>query len=216
VRQGWRICGRRQVCVFPLAPPPLLFLTPFLCSFGQRFLDKPFENKRFFLSQSFKLENVNKPFKIQNAKTLAVDLGRGVVTESIDDADYILVGTGDNSAASSKAKKVTWVEFIAMIPSSAEPSKPASEAPKVSSSSTTNERKVRFDGSGPDTAATTNNKLKRKQDDSDATLKLLKKNKLEAKDSVAPPVTSWTIKKPSLKPLAELDKITKKTKTSET
>jgi hypothetical protein len=101
-------------------------------SYGKRFKEKPFEKKRVFLAPSFFKENER---RIENCKTLIVQLGKGVLEEDPSVADFVIVGAEPEQhfhRFPPTAQLLTWNQFIDLIPNLETASPPTS--PKVNSS----------------------------------------------------------------------------------
>lgn len=76
---------------------------------------KIFDGLKFYLSSSFKKENLNKKQKIENCKILIVQLGNGKIIENKEEADYIIISSEEKEYYSN-CKTITWNEFLEMIP----------------------------------------------------------------------------------------------------
>jgi hypothetical protein len=88
--------------------------------YGKKYSERPFEGKRFYLSEIFKVENKTKISKLQNA-TILITLGKGTIVPRPDgEVHYTLVG----SRVAPKdvyGQPLTWNQFIYMIPGAESP-----------------------------------------------------------------------------------------------
>ena len=66
--------------------------------YGERFTERPFKDKSFYLADSFMKEcRSGKEFRVDNAKNLITVLGGGFIVKSINAADNVIRGGSDSS-----------------------------------------------------------------------------------------------------------------------
>ncbi|KAJ1649783.1 hypothetical protein IWQ61_009232 [Dispira simplex] len=85
--------------------------------YGQRYLEKPFVNKTFYMAPSFVLEyQRSSPHKLDSFKALVVEFGQGRITQTVEEATHCIKGANDQNRYTST--DLVWESFLSMIPGS--------------------------------------------------------------------------------------------------